>query len=158
MDNVIYDNCCKNIWIEFSNLENSKKNYIFDTYLPDTINYFDKMINEKSPRKKLIYMNKIFDCIQNLGILNGDKIEGAEEQMPLLHYTFIKAKPKHIYSNCKYMELFLGNKEIFLEGYNLKRILSICKKMSEFSFKDLLNITEPDYKANCDLVKKGILY
>ncbi len=78
--------------------------------------------------------------------------------MPLLHYTFIKAKPKHIYSNCKYIQLFLGNRESKVEGYNLMNILSICEKMSKFSFKDLLNITESDYLLNCDLVEKGILY
>ena len=157
-DDVIYNNCCKHIWIEISNLQNSEKNYIFDTYLPDAINYFEKMINEKSPRKKLIYMNKIFDCINSFGLFNRDKIEGSDAEMPLLHYTFIKAKPKHIYSNCKYMELFLGKKETKAEGHNLMSILSICKKMSEFSFNDLLNITESDYQVNCDLVKEGILY
>jgi hypothetical protein len=135
-----------------------KKNYVFDTYLPDAITNFHKMINEKSPRKKIIYMKKIYDCIYSLGIFNGDKIEGAEEEMPLLHYTFIKAKPKKIYSNCKYLELFLGNKKDKIEGNYLTKIKSICELMSKFSFEHVFNITETDYDYNCDLVKEGILY
>ena len=157
-DNDIFNNCCKNIWIEFSNIQNSKKKYIFDTYLPDSINYFNKIIMEKSPRKKFIYIKKLYDCIYNLGIFNLDKVEGADEELPLLNYTFIKSKPKNIYSNCKYLELFLGNKESQIEGYYLTKILALCERMSQFSFKDILNMTESDYLLNCDLVEKGILY
>ncbi len=158
LDSDIYNNCCRNIWIEFTNLQNKKKNYIFDTYLPDAINNFHKMITEKSPRKKFSYMEKIYNCIYSLGMFNGEKIEGAEEEMLLLHYTFIKAKPQKIYSNCKYLQLFLGDKESKLEGNYLTKILSVCEIMAKFSFKNVLNILESDYMYNCDLVQKGILY
>jgi hypothetical protein len=78
--------------------------------------------------------------------------------MPLLNYTFIKANPKNIYTNCKYIQLFLGDKQNKQEGNFITKILSICEKMAKFTYKDLYNMTESDFIFNCDLVKKGILY
>ena len=105
-----------------------------------------------------MYIREICKCIYNLGTFNGDKIEGAEDEIPLLNYTFIKANPKNIYSNSKYIQLFLGDKENKEEGNFVTKILAICDKMIKFSFDDMINITESDYEVNCDLVEQGILY
>ena len=158
IDIAISENCKKIMWIDPSNLIKSNKNYVFDSYLPDAINCFRNIDIEKSPRKKLLYIREICKCIFNLGTFNGDKIEGAEDEIPLLNYTFIKANPKNIYSNSKYIQLFLGDKKIKEEGNFVTKILAICDKMVKFSFSDMINITESDYEVNCDLVKQGILY
>ena len=150
-DNKIYQSCCKHIWVEFSNLNKEQKNYIFDNYLPDTINYFNQFISEKSPRKKLICIQGIFNCIYNLGKFNGIEIDGTDDEMPLLNYAFIKSKPAKIYSNCKYTEVFLGNKKYGIEGSQLVKIQGICEKMINMSIKDLFNITVSDYVFNCNL-------
>ena len=158
IDIKISENCKKVIWIDPSNLLKSNKNYIFDSYLPDAISCFRNIDIEKSPRKKLLYIREICKCIYNLGTFNGDKIEGAEDEIPLLNYTFIKANPKNIYSNSKYIQLFLGDKENKEEGNFVTKILAICDKMVKFSINDMINITESDYEVNCDLVEQGILY
>lgn len=156
MDSYIFINCKQIVWIDPSNLIKTKKNYVFDSYLPDAIGYFRNIDIEKSPRKKLLNIKKIFESIYNLGKFNEDKVEGADDELPLLNYTFIKANPKNIYTNCKYIELFLGDKEDKEEGNFLTKIISICEKLSNFKFDDLFNINETDYEINCDLVKKGI--
>jgi len=158
LDEIISKNCINVVWIDPSNLIKTKKNYVFDTYLPDAINYFQNIDKEKSPRKKLLCIKQIYTCIYNLGKFNEDKIEGADDEMPLLNYTFIKANPKNIYTNCKYIQLFLGDKQNKQEGNFITKILSICEKMAKFTYKDLYNMTESDFIFNCDLVKKGILY
>ena len=71
--------------------------------------------------------------------------------MPLLNYAFIKSKPAKIYSNCKYTEVFLGNKKYGIEGSQLVKIQGICEKMINMSIKDLFNITVSDYVFNCNL-------
>ena len=157
-DIKIKKNCMDIIWVEPSNLIKTNENFVTDIFLPDAIYYFQKLNEEKSPRKKFIYLKEIFNCINNLGLFNGKKFEGVDDEMPILNYLFIKAKPDNIYNNCRYMELFLGEKEKEIEGQKLTELKGICETLEDFSYKKLYNITESDYEYNCDLVKQGILY
>ena len=137
---------------------NTNKNYVFESYLPDAIYYFKKLEEEVSPRKKFICLNEIFNCIYNLGKFNEEKIDCTDKILPLLNYVLIKAKPVKLYDNCRYMNLFLGDKKIRKEGNQLDTLKLLCEKMENFSYKDLFNITETDYEENKSLVLKGILY
>ena len=153
-DNIIFQNCFKHYWVELENLIKEKKNYIFDNYLPDTINYFEQFAREKSPRKKLLCIGEIFNCLYNLGKFNEDNVEGADDEIPLLNYAFIKSKPTRIYSNCRYTELFMGKSKFGIEGSQLAKIFGICEQMRIISYKKLFNISESDYNKNCDLATK----
>ena len=146
----IFQNCIKHRWIDFQNLNKDNKDYIFDNYLPDSINCLKQFEKEKSPRKKLLHLNKLFNCIYNLGEFNNDKVDGADDELFLLNYTFIKAIPERIFSNCKYTELFLGDKRLEVEGSQLIKLFSICEKMKHLKFEDLDKISETDYYLNCD--------
>ena len=105
--------------------------------MPDSINYLKQFEKEKSPRKKLLHLNDLFNCIYNLGKFNNDKVDGADDEMFLLNYTFIKAIPERIYSNCKYTELFLGDKKLGVEGSQLTKLLAICENMKDFTIENL---------------------
>ena len=153
----ILQNCIKHRWIDFQNLNKDNKNYIFDNYLPDSINYLKQFEKEKSPRKKLLHLNELFNCIYNLGKFNNSKVDGADDEMFLLNYTMIKAIPDRIYSNCKYTELFLGGKSRGIEGSQLTKLFSLCEKMQHLKFEDFDNITEKEYYLNCDLQLKNLL-
>ena len=155
LDMHIFQNCYKHTWIELQHLINKKKNYIFDNYLPDTIESFQHFIMEKSPRQKLLCVQQIFNCIYNLGKFNGDNVDGADDEMPLLSYAFIKSKPERIYSNCKYTEIFLGKKKTEKEGNQLTKILGICEQMKGLSYENLFNIDESDYIKYCELALKS---
>ena len=154
-DNDIFKICCENNWIEPSNLINSSKNYIFESYLPDAIKFLNGIVEEKSPRKKILCIKEIFNCIIKLGKFNEDKVEGLDNLMPLLEFTFIKAKPKNFYSNCKYIELFLGSKKKGEEASNLTSLFIICEKILNLSFKDFYNISKEKYEENCKLSSKN---
>ena len=151
-DIIIYNNCCKASWVELKHFIKGKDDYILENFIPDTNHYFQQINKEKSPRKKLIYMNKIFTCIQNLGLLNGDHFEGTDEILSILNYAFIKNKPVSIYSNCKYMNLFIGEKKNKGEGHQLSQMIGICQQMLNFNYKCLFDITEEEYKKNCDSI------
>ena len=150
----ILKNCIKHRWIEFQNLNKDNKNYIFDNYLPDSINYLKQFEKEKSPRKKLLHLNELFNCIYNLGKFNNDKVDGADDEMFLLNYTFIKAVPERIFSNCKYTELFIGEKRLGVEGSQLAKLSSICEKVQHLKYEDLDKVTESDYNLYCDMQLK----
>ena len=155
-DIKISQNCFKLAWVQPTNLIKFHKEYILDYYLPDAINYFKKIVEEKSPRKKLICVKEIFNCIYNLAQFNDDKLDGADEELFLLNYTFIKANPENIYNNCKFMNLFLGEKQKNkIEGNQLSKILLLCDSIEKFTHKDLINITEEEYKEKCKLACQG---
>ena len=157
-DLEIFQKCYTHSWIKLSNINKNKKNYIFDNNLPDSINYIIQFEKEKSPRKKLLCINNLFNCIYNLAKFNGDEIKGVDDELSLLNYILIKSKPEKIYSTCKYVELFLGEKDEGIEGNQLKKLLGICENIKEVSFEKLFNIDENSYINNCELATKGIIF
>ena len=158
IDIEINKNCCMHIWIDISNLIGQKKNFIFDNFLPESISYLKNFEKEKSPRKKLYNIKKLFNRIYNLGEFNSKDVEGADDELPLLNYSFIKSMPENIYSNCRYTELFIGNQQFGIEGSQLTKMLGICEKMKNLSYEELFNINPSDYKTFCDLSESKILY
>jgi hypothetical protein len=152
IDNLIFSKCIKLSWTEPKNFIKEKKNYVYDSFLPDVIYYFKKIDIEKSPRRKLINMSKIFKSITNLVDFNngeGRADIGVDDQMPILNYSFIKAQPLRIYSNCKYMELYIGEKSSKEEGSQLSQLLGICMYVKDLNYKSLFDVTEDDFDLNC---------
>ena len=148
-DTEIFRRCVLLSWTEPKHFISGKKNYIYDSFLPDVINYFDQIDKEKSPRKKIINMDNIFTCINNVIKFNGSNDGGADEQLPILNYAFVKARPLHIYSNCKYMELFLGDKEQREEGNQLANLFLICDFIKDITAKKLNGVSEEEYVKKC---------
>ena len=156
IDIQIFQNCYKHLWIDFSNLFKGNKNYIFDNYLPDSINYFQKFEKEKSPRKKSLYLREIYNCIYNLGKFNGNEVEGADDEIVLLNYTIIKSKPEKLYSNCMFTECFLGENKLRIEGNQLVKLLGLCEKMKTLNYNDFFKISnEKEYIEKCKKASKG---
>ena len=158
-DMEILQNCYKHIWIKLSYLFKEEKNYILDNYLPDSINYIKQFEKEKSPRKKILQIIKLFNCINNLNKFNRKEMEGVDDEISLLVFTLIKSKPSNICTNSKYVELFLDkSKKGGIEGNLLIKIFSACEIIKNLSFDSLYNIYESDYIQNCEMVSKGIYY
>ena len=103
-------------WIEPNNLMGKNINYNFELVLPDITRYFNLINIEKSPRKKINNMKNIFSSINKLLTFQNQSLIGVDDQMPLLNYIFIKAKPKRIITNCTFMELYMGDKIRKKEG------------------------------------------
>jgi hypothetical protein len=150
IDNKIYQNCILLSWVEPKHFLKKKNNYIFDSFLPDVFNYFDKIEKEKSPRKKLLNMSQIFVSIENVVKFNGDNKDlGVDDQMPILNYGFIKAHPMNISKNCKFMDLFLGAKRNKLEGNQLAQLQGICTFVEKIKNTDLINVNIETFTKNC---------
>ena len=67
IDNLIYYQCQVLDWTEPKHFISSKTNYVFDSFLPDAIHYFEEIEKQKSPRKKFIFVKKIFLHETNVG-------------------------------------------------------------------------------------------
>ena len=143
-------------WIEPKHFIQDKKNYAFDGFLPDVNNYLKKLESQKSPTKKFSYMSKIFESIRNLVKFNGgDLMTGVDDQMPILNYALIKARPLRIYSNCKFMELFLGERRNKKEDSELIQLLSLCDYICNMSYSKLINVTKEEYNSKCNEAAKN---
>ena len=154
LDKIILEQCQILSWTEPKHYIKSKINLVFDSFLPDVIYCFKEIDQQKSPRQKLIYMNKIFLSISNVVKFSGGGNTGVDDIMPILNYAFIKAKPPHISSNCKYMELFLGEKKNREEGNQLAQLTAICEFAASITADKLFNITSEQFNKKCMAVKQ----
>jgi len=136
-------------WIEPHNLIKENVNYNFELVLPDITRYFNLIDIEKSPRKKIINMLNIFSSINKLLTFQNQAMIGVDNQMPLLNYIFIKAKPKRIYTNCEFMELYMGDKIQKTEGNYLAQLKAIRDFTFSITPNRLLNITNKEFYDNC---------
>ena len=145
-DITIYNNCLKLNWTEPKHYIKGKTNFDLDTFLPDILNDFKQIHSQKSPRKKIIYMRHIFNCIKNIGKLNGEDEDnfGLDEQISILTYSFIKAQPIFIETNCNYMELFVekdGENDSFLTQLKV-----MCKLVKKINHTNLNSITREEFE------------
>jgi len=152
-DNLIFRKCVLLSWVEPKHFISKKTNYVFDSFLPDVIEFFGKLDTEKSPRVKFIYMKKIFVAINDVLRFNGGEGQaGVDDQMPILNYSFIKAKPQHISSNYKFMNLFIGKNRNRSEGSQLTQISGICEHVMNLTYDKLNGVTKEEFDEKCNLV------
>ena len=137
-------------WIEPNHLMKKNYNYNFELVLPDITKYFNLIDIEKSPRKKILNMNNIFESINSLlQFSQNQTLIGVDNQMPLLNYIFIKAKPKGMFTNYEFMELYIGEKIKKNEGNYLAQLKSIIDFTFNLTPQNLFNITDKEFEENC---------
>ena len=151
LDNQIYSQCVQLSWTEPKHYIKSKTNFVFDSFLPDVLNYFKEIDMQKSPRQKFYYMSQIFQSISNVVKFSGGGSTGVDDIMPILNYVFIKAKPQHMSSNCKYMELFIGDKKDKEEGSQLAALTAICKFTENITANQLFGVSEEQFNRRCTM-------
>ena len=152
IDKKIYQNCEKLSWVEPKHFIKGNDNYIYESFLPDLSSYLLRMTKEKSIRKKFMNMKEIFECMDKLGEFNGKKEFNIDEQMTILRYVFIKSKPKNIYEDLEFLELFIGNKKDDIEGHNLAKLKVLCQYIANLSSSELNGVGEKEFNDNCSKI------
>ena len=157
-DNKIFENTVKLSWVEPKHFIPGKKNYIYDSFLPDVIKDFELLYKEKSPRKKIISMSNIFASISNLVKFNNEGTDniGVDDQMPILNYSLIKAQPQRFYSICRFLDLYIGDLKSKNEGNQLTQLSGICDRVINISYNSLINVTAEEFKTKCAESAYGI--
>ena len=145
-------------WVEPKHFIPGKKNYVYDSFLPDVIRNFDLLYKEKSPRKKIISMSNIFTTISNLVKFNNEGTDnlGVDDQMPILNYSLVKAQPMRIHSICRFLELYIGDLKSKIEGNQLTQLSGICERIVEMNYDCLINVSESEYNKKCAESAQGI--
>ena len=159
-DCKILENCLRLAWTEPKHFILGKKNYVYDSFLPDAIKNFDLLYSEKSPRKKILCMTNIFNSISNLVKFNneGNSQLGVDDMMPILNYSLIKAQPKWIFSICKYMEIYLGDLKMKKEDNQLMQLRGICENMMNITNESLNGISEEEFQRRCEESSKDLRF
>ena len=146
LDIDIFKNSCKLNWVEPENVIKDKTHYDFDFVLPDINKYFNLIRNEKSPRKKLINLSNIIDSINKLLKFTKDNMDiGIDDQMPLIIYCFIKCKPWGIYTDCNFMQLYIGNKKNQIEDSQLAELRTCCDFIINVNYTSFYDISDSEY-------------
>ena len=155
-DNRIYQNSIKLSWVELKHFV--KKEILVSTaFLNDISKYLNLIDMEKSPKKKFFNVNKIFNSVNILLTkFNGSKeiYVGIDDILPILSYAIIKAQPLRLYSNIKFLELYIKEKEI---NYNqLIHLLHICDIISNIESSNLFNISNEEFNEKCKKSLKNL--
>ena len=126
-----------------------KNNYVYDSFLPDVISHFSQIHREKTPKKKMECISKIFVSINNVIKFNDCDGEcGADDLTAIVTYSLVQAQPFYIYSDIKYVELFLGDKEFKIEGNQVTQLLSVCTFLCEVKGANF-KIDEDEFDKKC---------
>ena len=150
-DNKIFQQSVRLSWTKPIHFIRSKRQIVFGSFLTDVVKYFKLIDSEKSPRKKILNMSEIFNSIGFLLQFNGSGDDsGVDDQMPILNYAFIKAQPLRMYSNAKFMELYIGEKRNKKEGSQLTQILGICDLITRIKYSQLINVSNEEFMKKCN--------
>ena len=150
-DNKIFQQSIKLSWTEDKHFIKSKRKLVFGSFINDIKTLFKLIDSEKAPRKKIKHMSEIFNSITFLLKFNGLGPDiGVDDQLPVLNYASIKAQPLRMYSNAKFMELYIGEKKSKNEGSQLTQFLGICEYISKIKPSQLHDVTNDEYIKRCN--------
>ena len=147
MDSKLYTKLTQLSWVEPHFFV--KKDYIYDTLLPDILNEFKQINIAKTPKRKFKCIINIFDYIRNLIKFNeglDKKIIGADDIVPVLNYIFIKAQPFKIFTDIEFIKIFFDND--IENNYTLHQIESMFDLIISYTAKSF-NLTPEEYKKKC---------
>ena len=155
IDKNIFRKTCQLSWIEPENLIKGNLHYDFDFVLPDINKYVCQIRDEKSPRKKIISLNNIFNSINKLLIFTkGDVPIGVDDQMPLITYCLIKARPYGIFTDLNFMQLYIGNKKNKVEDNELTQLLTILDFIDQAKYSSFDNVSKEEYDEKGEISLK----
>ena len=152
-DLIIYKNCYELAWVEPKHLIPNAKNNNYDIFMDDIKQSFNEFEKEKSPRKKFIIIKNIFQTISKIITFNGGGEEdiGADDNLSILLYVFIKVRPQKIHSDIEYLRLFVKDNN-GTEDNQITHLITVCEAMKKIDHTHLFDITEEEYNKNCSLV------
>ena len=150
----ILNTCKKLSWTEPKHFIEDVKDNNYDIFMDDIKQLFMKLLNEKSPRKKRIIINEIFQTIAKVITFNDQTNKsGADDNVNILLYIFIKIQPKMIKTDIDYINLFFKD-DLGLEDQQLSQLITVCNILGDFKAKYLIGVSEDEYVKNCNLALK----
>ena len=154
-DEIFYHQCLYLSWIEPKHL--GQENLFFDNFLPITTAYFEQINNEKSAGTKLEIISKIFEAINNAIIFNKGGNFSLADIEPIFEYALIKAHPKRLSSNLKYLQIFMKKDQDCKERIHFEYLNSYMKIIKNATYTDFNNITKEEFDRKYQEKKNKIV-
>ena len=146
IDKKFYKKCCRLDFVKPENLIKDKK-MINEKLWEASMILIEEMDSKLTPADKIKNFGKAFAILQNsITFSSGKNDLGIDDTISTLIYVMLKAKPKNIFSNSKYCQLFL-NPELAKKQYGilLSQIEMIKNIIYEMKYSDLIGITEEQF-------------
>ena len=156
-DEKIEKKCKLLKWTKPKHFIKDKLYYSFDCFLKDSIYFFKKIEKENSLMKKILTIKEIFNSIYKLVKFNGDDSKtGVDDLMPILNYAFIKANPEKIYSNLKFIDLYIGDLRSKEEGSQLIQLIALCDYICNIEYSNLIGISNDEFTLKCGIISLNL--
>ena len=150
-DSRFYKKCCRLSFLKPESLIKDKKT-INEKLWQTSIILINELDNKLTPVDKVEKFRKAFEILQNsLTFSSGKKDLGIDDTVAILIYVMIKAKPKNIFSNSKYCQLFLDSelsKRIY--GILLSQIEMVKNIIYDMKYTDLIGVSEEEFGKDED--------
>ena len=154
-DKIFYNQTLSLSWVKPKHL--NLNNIDFTNVLKLTNKYFEQIEDEHWPIGKFKIIEKVFDIIDNIIVINKGGNSKVEDIKLICEYIIIKAHPKRFISNLKYLQMFLPKNN---EGNHHKLYYNYLKlfmnNISNFTYKDFKGITKEKFQQKCGESKNAI--
>ena len=149
LDSIILMNCEKLSWIEPKHL--IKDDFNFEFFINEIIFHFNQLEKIRNPQRKFDKIISIFDIISKAILFQGFDNDESNDKIyiDILKYIIIYIKPKRFISEIEYMQFYSfekNNEKI----KKLKILKQVCDFIKNISHKDLIDISEEEYRFNCE--------
>jgi hypothetical protein len=146
LDDEFYKKCCR---LEFIKPENiiTDKNIYNERLWQFSMDYLNEINNKYTPQDKLKVVLKSFGILQNsITFCSGKKELGVDDTIKPLIYVLIKSKPKTIFTNYNYCQLFLNDNLCKTQyGILLTQLYMIMNIIKDMKHTDLIGVTEEQF-------------
>ena len=145
-DIKFYKKCCRLDFIKPENIIKDK-NIINENLWKTSMNYINEMDKKFTPVDKIKCFAKAFAVLQNsISFYTGKKDLGVDDTIKPLTYVLLKSKPKYIFSNYNYCQLYLdpdlSKKQ---HGILLTQICMIMNIIKDMKYSELIDVTEEQF-------------
>ena len=145
-DTHFYNKCCRLDFIKPENIIKDK-NMVNENLWKTSMNYINEMDNKYTPADKIKSFAKAFNILQNsITFCSGKNELGVDDTIKPLIYIVLKSKPKNLFSNYNYSQLYLDpdlSKKQY--GILLTQICMIMNIIKDMKHHELFDVTEEQF-------------
>ena len=112
-----------------------------------SIDYLNEINKKYTPQDKIKTILKAYNILQNsISFCSGKKELGVDDTIKPLIYVFIKSKPKNIFTDYNFCQLYINdNLSKTQYGILLTQIIMIIKIIKDMKYNELIGITEEEF-------------
>ncbi len=147
-----YKKCCRLDFIKPHNII-TDKNIVNEKLLETSKDYLNEINNKYTPADKIKSISKSFAILQNsITFCSGKKELGVDDTIKPLIYVLMKTKPKSIFTNYNYCQLFLNGDLAKKEfGILLSQVYLVIRIIKEMKYNDLIGVTKEKFGKDEDV-------